>query len=327
MEFGEILKNVRKKQNKTLADFCGYIVTPSQLSKIENCKSEITLYNFMMLLEQNEVGIREIGVFLNDEEILEEDRKRYVLSLYEKQDIASLERMKLTIEKNIDYSMKTPLMKRYLLVKASILTILDIEATDNKDENWILDYIDALDTWTLSEFLFITNILGLMPYKTFGVMAKNVTRELKKILATQNVTNSEMFQAFNNLQGFACACYYDGLFDVGYYLYEQTKNMYKESGENFYHIEIANHFLHALNLLLRGQKIEAKEIMKELENFSFALELEDVELRFKRYQRIYRKVEERYENTNHAFVSAVNEKKANITTYINEGMARRIADE
>lgn len=179
-EWGETFRLLRKERDFTLKSMAEGIISFSYLSKFEQGKSDITLNNFIRLIERLNITLDEF-LFVNHVSTTHYVELFHSISLaYAKNDKITLQNL-LTEERNIYEESGIIYHKcNFIMIAAIIQDINESFFIPQSDIDFLVDYIVKCSFWTAYEVSLLGNSLTLFSDDLLLVLLNEVTKRLKE---------------------------------------------------------------------------------------------------------------------------------------------------
>lgn len=174
---GKIFKIIRESKNMSLKEVAGDYVTPAQLSRFENGKSNLTVDTFFHCLSNMDVLQGEFSSFYN--------------AYYQDEDVRTSKDLYLAIEaRNIDffrrcikeYEIKYESSKRKsdrLMIAVFYVFMNRCDSSihiPEKEKKIISDYLMSIDEWCRYELWILSNCARSLSTKTLEILGMEVIK-------------------------------------------------------------------------------------------------------------------------------------------------------
>lgn len=179
-DLGSLFQTLRKERGFTLKNLSEGIVSFSYLSKFEKGKTQISLNNFIQLVQRMNLTVDEILYFnqIKTSQYREFFQKISIAHIH--QDLTKLKKY-LEIEKNLYQENKIKFHK-YNAVMISVV-IKDLEPTfliPEDDIHELVDYILGCSFWTTYEISLFGNSLSLFSEDLLIVLLKEIQKRVQE---------------------------------------------------------------------------------------------------------------------------------------------------
>lgn len=180
MNHGENFKNIRIGKGYSLKEVAEGIISSSFLSKFERGESDISLTNFILLLNKLNVSIEEYTLISRDFQPSEfEILLHTIRHAYEQNNIPFLIDIYQEEEKKWKIHLASRYKCNYIMIKALIRDLnKDFEITDS-ERDFISDYLLKNDHWGYFEIILFGNAMSILKYQTIISLAKEIISKSK----------------------------------------------------------------------------------------------------------------------------------------------------
>ncbi|MGT2800049.1 Rgg/GadR/MutR family transcriptional regulator [Streptococcus marmotae] len=176
-QYGKVFKIIRESKNMSLKEVAGDFVTPAQLSRFENGKSNLTVDTFFHCLNNMDVLQGEFSTFYN--------------TYYQDEDVRTSKELYLAIEaRNIEFFQRyiKDYEKRYgdYKRKSDRLMIAVFHVFMNRcdpsiiipeeEKRVITDYLMSIDEWCRYELWILSNCARSLSTKTLEILGMEVIK-------------------------------------------------------------------------------------------------------------------------------------------------------
>ncbi|MEK4197945.1 helix-turn-helix domain-containing protein [Cytobacillus sp. FSL K6-0265] len=180
MNYGQNFKNIRISKGYSLKEVAEGIISSSFLSKFERGESDISLSNFILLLNKLNISIEEYILISRDYQPSEfEIFLHKIRHAYEQNNIPFLISIYKEEEKKWKSHLSSSYKCNYIMTKALILDLnRNFEITDS-ERNFISDYLLKNDHWGYYEIILFGNTMSILKYQTVIILAKEIISKSK----------------------------------------------------------------------------------------------------------------------------------------------------
>ena len=195
--FGHTLRYFRKSKSLTLEYVARDIVTVAFLSKVERNLSDISLTNFLLLLNRMEVEFIE---FMEVHENLSKKEKNYSIfeihQLYANrnyQQLKEIQNKKIQLEFFSDKYI-SEIFINLLITKLEGKNTIDEEQSKNK----IIQYLNDMENWTYSEYYLYCHCLNIFPHDQMIQLSSITIKRFQKLYKKISYEFSLVYMMLNN---------------------------------------------------------------------------------------------------------------------------------
>lgn len=176
-EFGKVFKIIRESKNMSLKEVAGECVTPAQLSRFENGKSNLTVDTFFRCLNNMDVLQGEFftlySMYYQVEDI------RLSQELYKALDSGNISYLRNKIMEYEEKYVTTNRKSDRLLISVFHVFIYDCDSSyviPEKEKANIVDYLLSIDEWCLYELWILGNCVRSLSTKTLSILGMELIK-------------------------------------------------------------------------------------------------------------------------------------------------------
>lgn len=186
MEYlGETFRLLRKERGFTLKTMSEGIISFSYLSKFEKGESDITLHNFIRLIERLNMTLDEFLFFNHVRTTHHTELFQRISHAYAKNDQALLQQY-FKEEKALYQQTKVIYHKCNFIMIATIIRDIDESFfISESDTNFLVDYVVKCSLWTTYEIGLLGNTLPLFSEDLLLILLDEVKKRIKQYSVSQ----------------------------------------------------------------------------------------------------------------------------------------------
>lgn len=203
---GATFRQLRRSKRISLERASRDIVTIAFLSKFERGKSDISITNFMLLLDRINVEITEI-IHLNQiSNGIELDFKTTVSNYYLKGDVQHLQMLQQSKEQHDIDDVESGNLKNVML--EALICSLTNKKLSAKNQLVIINHLTNVESWTAFELYLFGNTLFTLPIQNVVVLTNLMYKKGLLYKELQNDNVSSIFRILNNAISYCCDYHY-----------------------------------------------------------------------------------------------------------------------
>lgn len=178
-DLGPLFRVFRKERGFTLKNLSDGIVSFSYLSKFEKGKTQISLHNFIQLLQRMNLTVDEVLYFNQIKMNHYREFFQKIAVAHVQQDLAKLKSY-LEIEKTLYQENKIKFHKYNATMIGAVITDLDSDFFISEDDiHELVDYIIGCSFWTTYEISLFGNSLSLFSEELLIILLKEIKKRIE----------------------------------------------------------------------------------------------------------------------------------------------------
>lgn len=179
-DLGPLFRVFRKERGFTLKNLSDGIVSFSYLSKFEKGKTQISLHNFIQLLQRMNLTVDEVLYFNQIKMNHYREFFQKIAVAHVQQDLAKLKSY-LEIEKTLYQENKIKFHKYNATMIGAVIKDLDSDFFISEDDiHELVDYIIGCSFWTTYEISLFGNSLSLFSEELLIILLKEIQKRIQE---------------------------------------------------------------------------------------------------------------------------------------------------
>ncbi|MBD8038719.1 helix-turn-helix domain-containing protein [Solibacillus sp. A46] len=179
MNKGEIFKVLRNSKNITLKQASDGIVSESFLSKFERGKNDISLTNFLLLLEKLNISMNEFNIISEEIDLIFPFKEllNSINSAYQRKDIDLLINIKFELRNQWIKSEIKSYKCNSIMVDALIKNLNPEYKINNTDVEFLKDFLFSRDHWGYYEMTLFGNSLDIFKFELIDLLGNELINQ------------------------------------------------------------------------------------------------------------------------------------------------------
>lgn len=179
-DLGPLFRTLRKERGFTLKSLSEGIISFSYLSKFEKGKTQISLHNFIQLLQRMNLTVDEVLYYNQIKTNQYREFFQKIAVAHVQQDLAKLKSYS-EIERTLYQENKIKFHKYNATMIGAVIKDLDSDFFISEDEiHALVDYILACSFWTTYEISLFGNSLSLFSEDSLIILLKEIKKRIQE---------------------------------------------------------------------------------------------------------------------------------------------------